>query len=195
MKPVYRNLIFLCLFFIATIVAWYAFDLKSYVNTATIREHHMFLCDTIAQRPIASACTYIAIFIALTVTPLPVTLMLMSTSGFLFGVVQGSLYSFCALMISTRITFYASRHMFGVYLQRKYAQRLHKFNQACSRYGFYYLLVVRAIPLLPFFFVNMCAGLTTIKSNIFTLTTALGIIPAILFCSYLGSQCVSLIVY
>ena len=36
--------------------------------------------------------------------------------------------------------------MFGYYVQEKYSHELKKFNNNFKKYGFYYLILVRAIP-------------------------------------------------
>ncbi len=194
MKPVYRNLIFLCFFFLAMSTIWYFGNLRAYINLTTIQQHRVFLFDYIHHFPFFSALLYIAIFFALTVSGLPITLIVTTIGGFLFGSTIAIFYTLIAKIASSVTVFYATKNMFGIHLQRKYAADLQKFNLSFERHGFFYLIFIRLIPLIPFFIVNVAAGLTRINLRIFITSTFLGILPSAIICSYLGSQCAALIV-
>ncbi len=194
MKQVYRNIIFLCLFFLVMGTLWYFGNIKLYLQISTLSEHRAFICSWIAQYPVISALVYISTFFLLTVLALPVTLALITIGGFLFNWPLGSCYSLVAMLASSVCIFTASQKMFGVYLQEKYNNELKIFNALMNHYGFYYLLFIRLFPFIPFFMVNICAGLTRINSKVFLITTLIGCIPCVVICSYLGSQCASLIV-
>lgn len=194
MKPVYRNLIFLCLFFITIATIWYFGNLKTYIQISTLYGHRAFICSWIAEYPVISALIYITTFFLLTLLALPVTLAMITIGGFLFNWPLGSCYSLIAMLASSICIFTASQKMFGIYLQEKYHNELKKFNILIENYGFYYLFFIRLFPFVPFFIVNVCAGLININHKIFLITTLIGCIPCVVICSYLGSQCASLIV-
>jgi uncharacterized membrane protein YdjX (TVP38/TMEM64 family) len=173
---------------------WHFGNLKTYANLATIKDNQQFLLSHINSRPLLSGILYIVIFFILTVSALPVTIIMITIGGFLFGTALGSLYTLIALATSSICVFKLSRKMFGNYLQEKYSHELKKFNNNFKEYGFYYLIFVRTIPVIPFFIVNAAAGFTHISTQNFLLSTVFGAIPIILLFSYLGSQCSSLIV-
>ena len=159
-----------------------------------IREHQEFLQTLIKNYPFLTAFFYITFFFLSTLSALPITLALVAIGGFLFGPFAGSIYALIATMCSSIATFSAIRKMFGVHLQKKYHTPLKKFNRAFSKYGFYYLVAVRTIPVVPFFIVNVGAGLTQISIKKFIIATLIGELPIIIICAYLGSQCGSFIV-
>ncbi len=194
MKPVYRNLILLCLFFCLVACLWHFGDLKAYVNLTTIKDNQQFLHAYINNNPLLSGMIYTLTFFILTLSALPVTLVMITIGGFLFGSIIGSIYAFIAIIATSLCIFKLSKKLFGHYLQEKYSHELTKFNDNFKRYGFYYLIIVRALPVIPFFIVNLTAGFTHVPTKTFIITTAIGALPTILFCSYLGSQCASLIV-
>jgi uncharacterized membrane protein YdjX (TVP38/TMEM64 family) len=173
---------------------WYFGNLRAYLRIETLQQHQEFICTTINHYPISSALLYILTFYVLTISALPTTLAMITIGGFLFGWQLGSSYALIAMLMSSMTVFIASQKMFGVYFQRKYHHELKKFNQLMDHYGFYYLLFIRTIPLIPFFIINICAGLTQIDKKTFIITTAIGALPTVLICSYLGSQCASLVV-
>ena len=194
MKPVYRNLIILCLFFCAVAYLWHVGNLKAYVNLATIKDNQQFLTTHVQNKPLFCGVLYIVTFFILALTGLPVTLIMIITGGFLFGPFMGSFYSLIAVITSAVTLFIVSKKMFGHYIQKKYSQELKTFNKNFTTYGFYYLIIVRMLPIVPFFIVNSAAGFTNIDTKTFVLSTLLGALPMILFCSYLGSQFASFVV-
>jgi uncharacterized membrane protein YdjX (TVP38/TMEM64 family) len=173
---------------------WHFGNLRSYANLATIKDNQRFLLSYIHDNPLASSVLYILIFFLLTLTALPVTLVMITIGGFLFGPFLGSLYTLVALLASGVSIFKLSKKMFGYHVQEKYSRQLKRFNDNFKKYGFYYLILVRTLPLIPFFIINMAAGLTHIPTRAFVLSTAIGALPMVVFCSYLGSQCAALIV-
>lgn len=194
MKQVYRNLIILCLFFSIVAWLWHVGNLKAYVNLTTIKDNQLFLHSHINNSPIFSGCIFMLIFFILTLSALPVTLIMITIRGFLFGAISASIYALVALLASSLCVFKLSEKFFGHYIQEKYAHELKKFNDNFKKYGFYYLILARAIPIIPFFIVNLASGFTQVTTKIFLITTAIGSLPTILIFSYLGSQCAALIV-
>lgn len=194
MKPVYRNIIFLFLFFTSVTAVWHFGNLRYYINLETIQRHQVWLTHIIEHHPIRSGLAFSTIFYLFTISALPVTIILTTIGGFLFGPILGSCYIVVAGLLSSLTVFTTSKRMFGRYFQEKYSTQLEKFNQSLDNYGFYYLLVIRIIPFIPFFVINICAGLTKIDTKIFIITTVLGSLPAIIIFTLLGSQCASLIV-
>ncbi len=194
MEPVYRNIIFLCLFFLTVGCVWHVGSLSSYVNLLTIKNNQQFLQNYIEHRPILSASLYMLITFMLTLLAFPVTLVMVTIGGFLFGTFLASMYSFCALLASSVCIFKFSKSIFGSYIQETYAHKLRNFNKNFHTYGVYYLILIRALPVMPFFAINFAAGLMHVPLKTFIVSMALGALPTIIFCSYLGSQCASIVV-
>lgn len=194
MKSVYRNIIILAVFFILIVCIWHITNVKHYINLQTIKDNQQLLLMFIHKRPIFSGIMYSIIFFIVTLTALPATLALLTIGGFLFGTLAGSLYALAAMLASSVTIFTLSKRMFGDYVQHKYAHELTRFNNNFKHYGFYYLIIVRAIPIIPFFIVNAAAGFTRMGTTTFIVSTLIGMLPTIISCCYLGSQCANFIV-
>lgn len=78
--------------------------------------------------------------------------------------------------------------MIGAWIQRRYKSQLKTFNIEITLHGYHYLLIFRIVPLLPFFMVNYLAGITHISVWTFIWTTAAGMLPGALVCSFAGQQ-------
>jgi len=118
----------------------------------------------------------------------PAAAALTLLAGFLFGTVLGAIYVDTAATVGALAAFAISRNMAGQWIQNKWDAKLQGFNCAVATYGCEYLLMVRLIPLMPYFLVNFLAGLTKVRPLTFAWTTALGSLPSILIFCYAGRQ-------
>jgi uncharacterized membrane protein YdjX (TVP38/TMEM64 family) len=108
-------------------------------------------------------------------------------AGFLFGF-WGVLYVNIGATIGAIIAFLVARYLIGDWLQKRYANRLASFNREIEENGYNYLLMLRLIPVFPFFLVNIFAGITRIPLLTYAWTTIVGIAPASFVFIYAGCQ-------
>jgi uncharacterized membrane protein YdjX (TVP38/TMEM64 family) len=118
----------------------------------------------------------------------PAAAVMTLLSGFLFGTVLGAVYVDAATTTGALIAFEVSRNFAGKWIQHRWKRRLNGFNRAVSKYGCEYLLLVRMIPVMPYFLINFLAGLTKVRTTTFAWTTALGSLPGILIFCYAGRE-------
>lgn len=137
---------------------------------------------------VASACTYVALYIFISTFALPSPSALTVLGGYLFGTNNGTLYSIIGGIIGAVGGFLFSRYVVGDRLQKQYEKQLVSFNKHLQEDGQWYLLSLRLMPVFPFTFVNFLAGLTTIPLSTFLWTSALGIIPGSFIYSYAGEK-------
>jgi uncharacterized membrane protein YdjX (TVP38/TMEM64 family) len=106
----------------------------------------------------------------------------------LFGTFLGAVYANIGATLGAIGAFLLVRYSFGAALQRKYAQQLVRFNKAMHEEGMSYLLSVHFIAVIPFFLVNILAGLTQVPLWTFIWTTSVGIFPGSLVYAFAGQQ-------
>ena len=136
----------------------------------------------------ASAASFIAFYIFISTFALPSPSVLTVIGGYLFGTWYGTLYSNIGGIIGAAGGFLFSRYVIGDSIQKRYSKQLQSFNEHLKEDGQWYLLSLRLMPVFPFTFVNVLAGLTTIPLYTFLWTSALGIIPGAFVYSYAGRQ-------
>lgn len=118
----------------------------------------------------------------------PGEILLVLLGGSLFGVFWGTIYTDVGMTLGATIAFLSARYLIGGWLQKKYEKPLKSFNAEMEKHGANYLLVLRIVPLLPFFIVNYLAGIAAIGLKRFVLTTALGVVPGAFFLTYIGQR-------
>jgi uncharacterized membrane protein YdjX (TVP38/TMEM64 family) len=76
----------------------------------------------------------------------------------------------------------------GDAVQKKYGDKLAKFNEGVEREGVFYLFALRLIPLFPFFLVNLLMALTTIRVFSFYWASQLGMLAGTAAYVYAGAE-------
>jgi len=162
--------------------------ISAYLSFDSLNRNKYILENFVRERYFFSVALYIAAYVIVTALSIPGATVLTLLGGFLFGVLLGAIYTNAGATIGAAIAFLFARYIIGEWVQKKYKDRLQRFNDEMSRNGHAYLLTLRLIPAFPFFLINFFAGLTNIPIRTFIWTTALGIIPGSMVYSFAGSQ-------
>jgi uncharacterized membrane protein YdjX (TVP38/TMEM64 family) len=90
------------------------------------------------------------------------------------------------------MAFLLSRFLFRDAIERRFGERLDKFNLALQREGPFFLFTLRLIPAVPFFVINAVMGLTPIRTWTFWWVSQLGMLAGTTVYVYAGSSVPSL---
>ena len=133
---------------------------------------------------------FMAVYVLVVVTSLPGSLILTLTGGFLFGVFPGFLFNVSAATLGAGLVFQAARMGLG----RDVAARMQARGGAVAAVQaglrdneWSVLLTMRLIPVIPFFIANLLPAFVGVRLMPFLITTAIGILPAGLIYTSLGS--------
>ncbi len=132
------------------------------------------------------------VYVVVTGLSLPGATVLTLVYGWYFGFIRGVvLVSFASTMGAT-LAFLLSRFLFRDAIQRRFGDRLAKFNEALEREGPFFLFTLRLIPAVPFFVINAVMGLTPIRTRTFWWVSQLGMFAGTIVYVYAGSSVPSL---
>ncbi|HAU30300.1 TPA: hypothetical protein DCW54_01560 [Candidatus Dependentiae bacterium] len=129
---------------------------------------------------------YVALYVLDSVLALPIASLLGFLAGRFFGLALGFFLSMLGMIIGALLAFTLVRYFVGSYFQRRYADKLVRFNEIFSRYGVMFLIFIRFIPIVPFSLVNVLAAFTSMGIVSFFLTTCIGMAPLLLCLVALG---------
>ncbi|MDT8439765.1 MAG: VTT domain-containing protein [Wenzhouxiangellaceae bacterium] len=133
-------------------------------------------------------------FIVLATLGLPVGTLYCLAGGYLFGVTGGAALALFGSMVSAVLTFWLAQRHFSDGLRRWLERgRAARLKQLLTRDATWYLVMLRIVPIAPFFAVNAAAGLLGIGLARFTLATAAGLLPIVVIYAGLGSGLGSII--
>jgi uncharacterized membrane protein YdjX (TVP38/TMEM64 family) len=169
--------------------AWIAFMLAGgnrYLSFAALAENRDWLCSLVQHWGFLATFGYIAIYGALVALSVPGAAVLTIAGGFLFGTWTGAVCAVIGATLGATALFVAARAGLGGLAQR--AGRLAAKLEAEFRAdAFSYLLVLRLVPIFPFWLVNLVPALVGVRLGTFVLATFLGIIPGSFVYASLGS--------
>lgn len=173
---------------LSIIIGIWMSDLHKCLTFTEIKKNTLWLKDNVEHYYWWTVLVYLATFITVILCGLPAAALMNILAGFLFGIINGVTYIIIAATIGGTLFFLMVRYLVGSYLQVRFANRLKTFNQSWEKDGWQFLLLLRVIPLIPFFMVNILAGLTSVSVRTFMWTTALGVIPTALIFTFAGKQ-------
>ncbi len=172
----------------AGLVAFFALGLGDYLGFDALRAHRERLMVLIDNWPVLSAAGFIAIYTVATALSLPLGLVLTVAGGFLFGAVPGTALVVVGATLGATILFLAARSALGDVLARRAGPALDRLGREIRAGAFSYLLMLRLVPLFPFWLVNLAPALFGVSLRSFVLSTAIGIIPGTAIYAYFGSS-------
>lgn len=182
----WRRLLILA-FLAGGIVMFRHLEMDDYLSFEYLKENRTNLQSYVDLHYAKSVLLFGLIYIGAALF-IPGAVVLTLGGGFLFGVFPGVLYVNFFATLGAVISLLMSRHVVGTWLQRRYAAQLETLNSLIERNGAGYLLVLRIVPVLPFFAVNYLAGLTLVRVRTFVWTTSLGMLPGSLIYAYAGKR-------
>lgn len=193
MKNIMRSVrVWIGIIFIMSLIAVRAAGVHQWLTFAWLHNQHDVLLGWISEKPITAALLYISAYALAVMCALPLMSIMTIIGGFLFGVFYGALYANIGATIGAIMFFSAVRFLIGDFLQKAYHAQLHQFNEYIEQFGAWYFLAVRCIIVVPFFLVNLLAGLTTVSLATFIWTTSLGIIPISIVLAFAGTELASI---
>lgn len=133
---------------------------------------------------------FIAVYIATVAFSLPGATIVTLAGGFLFGVFPGVIYNVGGATVGAALVFLAARAGFGTDLAAGVQTRggtAARMQVALQENQWSALLIMRFLPILPFFLVNLIAASVGVRLRPFVITTMLGIIPASLVFTSIGA--------
>ncbi|MEW6076134.1 MAG: VTT domain-containing protein [Candidatus Omnitrophota bacterium] len=94
--------------------------------------------------------------------------------AFVFGACVSTYLIWVAEAINACILFGLARYLGREFIEKSYGQRHRKFEQKVAGVSFFWLLLFRAVPLIPFRFLDLAAGLTALPFRRYFAAVILG---------------------
>lgn len=173
---------------LGAVVALRMSPLGNFLTIENLQMQKTFLKKFASDRFFLSAILFTFSYFFVTTFSIPGAAILTMAGGLLFGFFPALVCVNIGATSGAIGAFFVSRHILGSWVQMRYKEKLMRFNDELDEHGYNYLLVLRLIPIFPFFLINLAAGLTKIPFRTFLWTTALGIIPGSIIYVMAGQQ-------
>jgi uncharacterized membrane protein YdjX (TVP38/TMEM64 family) len=183
--PLWRRLLPLAVLVLAAI-GFFALGLDRHLTFEALKAHREALLAEVAASPVECAVVYLAVYIAVAALSLPIATLVSLVGGFLFGLAAGTALTVVGATAGATLLFLAARTAVGESLSRRAGPRLRRLEEGFRADAFYYLLVLRLVPLFPFWLVNLAPALFRVPLGTFVSATLIGIVPGALVFVYAG---------
>ncbi len=158
-----------------------------YLSFEALGRNREWLAAKVADFGLAAPLVFILVYAACTALSLPTGLLLSTLGGFLFGTLWGGFYNVVGATLGATLVFLAARTFLGDLLRGKAGSALQKLEAGFREDALSYMLVLRLVPLFPFWLVNLAPAFLGVRASVFMIGTFLGIIPGALVFASVGT--------
>ncbi len=179
--------LWIALAMVALIVVLRVSGLADLLSLETLARHRASLAAYVSANWVFAALAYLSIYIVAVAFSVPGAVFLTLAGGFLFGAVAGTALTVTAATIGATAVFLLARMIFGEDALSRLGSRAQLLAAAIRRNAASYLLVLRLVPLFPFFLVNLVPAFAGVRLPTYVATTFVGILPGTAVFSLAGA--------
>lgn len=172
---------------IAGIFFFFWFDLGRFLTFDALADNRAWLAAEVSARPFLSMLIYGLAYVAMVALSVPGGLFMTVAGGFLFDLATATVLVVASATIGACLLFLAAKTALGDSLRSRAGSQLKRFETGFQENGFSYLIVLRLIPLFPFFIVNLAPAFLGMRLKTFFTATIIGIAPATFVYASIGS--------
>ncbi len=167
--------------------AAFTLDLHHYMGFESLSENRNAILEWKQNNYSLSIAVFIVAYGIATAISLPGAIWMTLAGGFMFGTVKGGFLVLVAATLGATVIFLAARYAFADYFHAKCGSAIHKFEAGFRENAFSYLLVLRLVPLFPFWLVNLVPAFLGVSTPVYVISTLLGIMPGTFVYASLGN--------
>lgn len=185
-RSVVRHLPLAAILIAAIAGSWYLGD---YASFDTLRENRDLLLAYRDAHFVWMALGFVAVYVLIVAFSLPGAAVASITGGFLFGLAAGTALNVIAATIGASAIFAAARMGLGETLTHRLDGAngaVRRLREGLREHEINVLLLLRLVPVVPFFVANLLPALVGVRFRNFLWTTAVGIIPGALVYTWIG---------
>jgi uncharacterized membrane protein YdjX (TVP38/TMEM64 family) len=157
------------------------------LSIETLRTHRAGLTAWVGQNLPLAALAYVGVYALAVAFSIPGAVVLTLAGGFLFGAPLGTALTVVGATLGATGVFLFAQKIFGADALDRLGPAAQRLGEAIRRNAWSYLLVLRLVPLFPFFLVNLVPAFVGVRLATFVATTFVGIIPGTAVFSLAGA--------
>lgn len=155
----------------------FASGLHNYLSFDALKENREALLALVDEYGALAPLAFIVIYALATAVSLPGAIVLTITGGFLFGTLFGGFCVVIGATLGAVIIFLIAKTALGDALRNKAGPWMAKMEAGFKENALSYLLILRLVPLFPFWLVNLVPAFLGMALPTYALGTFIGIIP------------------
>lgn len=171
----------------AALGLFFATGANKYFSLDTLQENREWLLTQVSENPVQSVLIFMGIYAAAVAISFPGASILTIFGGFLFGPLLGGAAVVVAATFGALIIFLAAKGAFAQVLQAKAGGFVKKLEDGFRDNELSYMFLLRLIPVMPFWAVNIASGLLGVKTRNYLIGTFFGIMPGSIVYASIGN--------
>src|SRR5688572_3317867 len=174
--------------FVLAVAAFVAAGGLEVLELEALKARYDALEDVYATRPALTVAFFFLVYVGLATSSLPGGAVLTLLAGALFGVLAGTLIVSFASSPGALAAMLLARYVLRDWVRQRFGARLAALDRGIARDGALYLFMVRLIPAIPFFVVNVGMALTKMPAARYYWVSQLGMLPGTLVFANAGRR-------
>jgi uncharacterized membrane protein YdjX (TVP38/TMEM64 family) len=171
----------------AGLIAFFALGLNKYLTLDLLKENRGALKEFVHDHKTQAVLAFIAAYVVVAAFSLPLGALLSIAGGYLFGSIFGTAWIVIGATVGATILFLVAKTSLGDPLRTRFAAQIKPMEEGFRENAFSYLLLLRLVPLFPFWLVNLAPAFVGVSLVTFVATTFIGIIPGAFVFASIGN--------
>ena len=176
------------LFLILGLIFFLLYDVHQIFELKTLKLYHGELVTWASELGVRAWFMFIGFYIVLVAVSLPGATLMTVIGGLVFGPFLGGILAIIGGTVGAVILFLAARYAFSDLFRFRVGSIPDKMEEAFKENALTYLLILRLIPIFPFWLVNLAPAFFDISIRVYLFATLVGIIPGTFIYSILGDR-------
>ena len=172
---------------LAALAALRATGLSDHLSLETLARHRDALGALVEDNLALAALGYVALYVVAVAFSFPGAVFITLGGGLLFGALVGTALTVLGATIGATLVFLFAQRIFGADALDRLGPKARSLGEGIRRNAVSYLLVLRLVPLFPFFLVNLVPAFVGVRVATYVATTAIGILPGTAVFSLAGA--------
>ena len=169
------------------VVAFFVFGPDNTRILQELRENRGALLDFVADHAVFAGVAYAVVYALAIALSVPGGAMMTIAGGFLFGWWLATVYVVFAATVGATALFLAARGAVGDRFRARAGPWMKNMEAGFQENALSYLLMLRLIPVFPFFVVNLVPAFLGVTVRTYVIATFFGIIPGCIVFSSVGN--------
>jgi len=171
----------------AGIAAFFFLGGADYLSFETLRDNRVDILAWRSENYLLAVVYFVLAYHVAVMFSLPGAVWLSLTGGFLFGSIQGGTYIVVGATLGAIGIFLLARYALYDFFHARVGKTLERMEKGFQEDAMSYMLVLRLVPLFPFWLVNLVPALLGVKLRTYSIGTFFGIIPGAFVYASVGS--------
>lgn len=171
----------------AGLLAFFWLGLDRYLSVQALKENNELLSQLREKNYLISVLSFVGLYGVLISISVPVGVWMTLAGGFMFGTLAGGLFSLTGATLGAVVVFLIARYSLVDMLKIKFGPVIIKMEAGFSENQLSYMLVLRLVPLFPFWLVNLVPALLNVSPYTYIVGTFFGMIPGALVYASVGN--------